>query len=214
MQLSQFIDHTLLDPTATPSEITTLCEEAITHQFYGVCVPSCYVYLAVKRLEFEPTKVVATIGFPLGSANTASKIEEAKKCIEQGADEIDMVINIGFFKGGLTKSVREEISSVKKAIGNKVLKVIVETCYLTKDEKSLACKIVENAGADYIKTSTGFGPEGAKIEDVILFKELLPSHIKIKAYGGIKTGKDAITFIANGASRIGNSNGIYLLKTQ
>ncbi|MCB0457037.1 MAG: deoxyribose-phosphate aldolase [Flavobacteriaceae bacterium] len=214
MLLNQFIDHTLLKPTATPKDISTLCAEAIEHQFYAVCVNSCYVHLAVELLQFERVKVAATIGFPLGTMSAEAKICEAKKCIHEGADEIDMVINIGFLKAGLIKNVREEIASVKKAIGNKVLKVIIETCYLTDEEKKLACTIAEKAGADYVKTSTGFGTGGATLKDILLMRNTLSTHVKIKASGGIKSGKEAIEYIANGVSRIGTSNGIELIKTQ
>lgn len=214
MLLNLFIDHTLLKPTATPEDITQLCNEAIEHQFYAVCINSSYVHLAVALLQFEKVKVAATVGFPLGAMSAEAKVCEAKKCIAEGADEIDMVINIGFLKAGLTKSVREEISAVKKAIGNKVLKVIIETCYLTDEEKKLACTIAEKAGADYVKTSTGFGTGGATLKDIILMRESISMQVKIKASGGIKTGKEAIEFIANGVSRIGTSNGIQLLKTQ
>lgn len=214
MLLNQFIDHTLLKPTTTPKDISKLCAEAIEHQFYAVCVNSCYVHLVAELLQFERVKVAATIGFPLGSMSAEAKVCEAKKCIQEGADEIDMVINIGFLKAGLTKNVREEIASVKKAIGNKVLKVIIETCYLTDEEKKLACIITEKAGADYVKTSTGFGIGGATLKDITLLRNTLSEHVKIKASGGIKSGKEAIEYIANGVSRIGTSNGIELLKTQ
>jgi deoxyribose-phosphate aldolase len=214
MLLNQFIDHTLLKPTATPEEITQLCNEAIEHQFYAVCVNSGYVHLAVKLLQFEKVKVAATVGFPLGAMSAEAKVCEAQKCKAEGADEIDMVLNIGFLKAGLTKSVREEISAVKKAIGKKELKVIIETCYLTDKEKILACTIAEKAGADYVKTSTGFGTGGATLRDIKIMRDAVSMQVKIKASGGIKTGKEAIEYIANGVSRIGTSNGIQLLKTQ
>ncbi|HAT66267.1 MAG TPA: deoxyribose-phosphate aldolase [Flavobacteriaceae bacterium] len=214
MLLNQFIDHTLLKPTATPEEITQLCNEAIAHQFYAVCVNSGYVHLAVNLLKFEKVRVAATVGFPLGAMSADTKVYEAKKCIEEGADEIDMVMNIGFLKSGLIKSVREEISAVKKGIGTKVLKVILETCYLTDEEKTLACSIAEKAGADYVKTSTGFGTGGATLEDIQLMREAVSMKVKIKASGGIKTGKEAIEYIAHGVSRIGTSNGIQLIQTQ
>ncbi|MEZ4875318.1 MAG: deoxyribose-phosphate aldolase [Flavobacteriaceae bacterium] len=214
MLLNQFIDHTLLKPTATPEEIIQFCHEAIEHQFYAVCIHSCYAHLAVETLRHERVKVAVTVGFPLGAMCTEGKVSEAQKCVEEGVDEIDMVLNIGFLKAGLTKSVREEISAVKHVMGNKVLKVIIETCYLTDEEKKLACTIAQKAGADFIKTSTGFGPGGATLKDVLLMKEVVGSKLKIKASGGIKTGKEAIEYIAQGASRIGTSNGIHLLKTQ
>ena len=214
MQLSQFIDHTLLKPTATPKAIKQLCLEAIEHQFYAVCVNSCYVHLASETLQFERVKVAATIGFPLGAMSAEAKVSEAINCIQHGADEIDMVLNIGFLKAGLTKSVREEISSIKKAIGEKVLKVIIETCYLNEPEIKLACEIAEKAGADFVKTSTGFGTGGATLKDIQLMKASIGPTMKIKASGGITSGKEALEYIAHGVSRIGTSSGIKLLKTQ
>ncbi|MAO07122.1 MAG: deoxyribose-phosphate aldolase [Alteromonas sp.] len=214
MQLSQFIDHTLLKPTATPKAIKQLCLEAIEHQFYAVCVNSCYVHLASETLQFERVKVAATIGFPLGAMSAEAKVSEAIHCIQYGADEIDMVLNIGFLKAGLTKSVREEISSIKKAIGEKVLKVIIETCYLNEPEIKLACEIAEKAGADFVKTSTGFGTGGATLKDIQLMKASIGPTMKIKASGGITSGKEALEYIAHGVSRIGTSSGIKLLKTQ
>ena len=214
MELRQFIDHTLLKATATPEDIETLCKEAIEHQFYAVCVNSCYTHLVTTQLKFERVLVASVVRFPLGAMCAEAKVAEAKECIEKGADEIDMVINIGFLKAGLVKSVREEISAVKEAIGNHVLKVIIETCYLSEEEKIQACEICEKAGADFVKTSTGFGTGGATLEDVALMRKTLGPHMKIKASGGITTGKEALLFIAAGASRIGTSNGIHLINTQ
>jgi len=214
MQLSQFIDHTLLSPTATPRAIEKLCEEAVEHQFYAVCVNSGYVHLAANILKYERVLVAATVGFPLGAMATEAKLFEATHCIGQGANEIDMVLNLGALKSGLVKSVREEIAAVKKAIGKNVLKVIIETCYLTDTEKILACELVEKAGADFVKTSTGFGSGGATIKDIELIKGTVGPQTKIKASGGIKTGKEALEYIAMGVSRIGTSNGIQLIKTQ
>jgi len=214
MELRQFIDHTLLHPTATPEDIKQLCKEAVENQFYAVCVNSCYAKLAVDTLAFERVKVAATIGFPLGASSTYAKLAETQQCIEDGVDEIDMVMNLGYLKDGLTKSLREEISAVKNLMGTKILKVIIETCYLTDEEKKLAAIVCEKAGADCVKTSTGFGTGGAQLGDVVLLRNVLSTKVFIKASGGIKTGKEAIEFIANGASRIGTSNGMQLIKTQ
>jgi deoxyribose-phosphate aldolase len=214
MELSQFLDHTLLKPTATPADIEQLCEEAILHQFYAVCVNSCYALLAVDKLHFERVCVAATVGFPLGAMSTEAKIAEADYCIRMGVDEIDMVMNIGFLKAGLVQSVREEISAVKKVMGSKTLKVIIETGLLSEEEKKIAAALVEKSGADFVKTSTGFGNGGATLKDITLLRELLSPSMQIKASGGITSGKQALELIAAGASRIGTSNGIQLLRTQ
>jgi deoxyribose-phosphate aldolase len=211
LALNSYIDHTLLKPTTTPDEIVKLCEEARKHKFYAVCVSSSYVYLAVKELKKSKVKVAATVGFPLGTASKKAKVAEAKECVKQGADEIDMVMNIGFLKSELYKSVREEISAVKKAIGRRTLKVIIETCFLTDPEKRMACNIVIKAGADFVKTSTGFGPKGATLEDVALIKELVGDRIKIKASGGIKDTETALKYIELGVRRIGTSSGVSIV---
>ena len=162
-ELNQYIDHTLLKPTATPEDIVALCDEAKEYNFYSVCVNSCYAYLASQELKKSKVKVVSTVGFPLGASSSDAKICEAKNAVKNGADEIDMVINIGFLKAELYKSVREEISAVKKAIGRRVLKVTIETCYLSDDEKRMACEIKTEAeaiafikaGVDRIGNSSG-----------------------------------------------------------
>ena len=214
MELRQFIDHTLLHPTATPEDIIQLCNEAAEHLFHAVCVNSCHAKLAVDTLRFERQKVAVTVGFPLGACSTDAKLAETKKCLELGVDEIDMVMNIGFLKAGLTKSVREEISSIKEIMGDRILKVILETCYLSNEEISLACKVAAKAGADFVKTSTGFGPGGATMKDVALMVETVGPEVHVKASGGIKTGKDALAYIGLGAQRIGTSNGIKIINTQ
>ncbi len=210
-ELNQYIDHTLLKPTATPEDIIALCKEAKDYNFYAVCVNSCYVYLAANELKDVDTKVVATIGFPLGASLTEAKVREAKLAVQKGADDIDMVINIGFLKAELYKSVREEITAVKKAIGRRVLKVITETCYLSNSEKKMASEIVKKAGADFVKTSTGFGEGGANLQDIQIIKGTIGDHPKIKASGGIKTNEEAIAFIKAGVSRIGTSRGVSLI---
>lgn len=208
MQLNQYIDHTILKAVATPLDIKNLCIEAKANDFYAVCVNSGYVGLAVSMLKDSTVKVAAVVGFPLGAMSTEVKIAEALDCINNGADEIDMVINIGLLKAEHYKAVEDEITEIKNAIEDKVLKVIIETCYLTEEEKKAACLAVVKAGADYIKTSTGFGTSGATIEDVKLMKEVVGDKVKIKASGGIKDRKTALEYIELGVSRIGTSAGV------
>lgn len=212
--LGQYIDHTLLTPTAQPEDIVKLCAEARRYNFYAVCVSSAYAYLANNELKGSDIKVVATVGFPLGNSSSKSKVSEAKRAIKDGADEIDMVMNIGFLKSDLLKSVKEDIEAVKKAIGKNVLKVIIETCYLNKDEIKVACLIAVKAGADFVKTSTGFGPGGAKLSDVELMHATVGDSLKIKASGGISTAEAARKFIAMGADRIGTSKGIDIITSE
>lgn len=211
MLLNQYIDHTILKAVATPLDIKNLCVEAKAHEFYAVCVNSGYVGLAVSMLKDSPVKVAAVVGFPLGAMSTEIKIAEALDCIGNGADEIDMVINIGLLKAEHYKAVEDEITEIKKTIGDKVLKVIIETCYLTEEEKKAACIAVVKAGADFVKTSTGFGTGGATIEDVKLLKEVVGDKVKIKASGGIKDRKTALEFIELGVTRLGTSAGIELV---
>ena len=214
MELNKYIDHTLLKPTATPDDIVKLCDEAKKYRFYSVCVNSCYVFLASNELLNSDVKVVATIGFPLGSSSTKAKRSEARRAIKDGADELDMVLNIGFLKHNLFKSVREEISAIKEIVGDKILKVIIETCYLTDDEKRIACNIVAKAGADFVKTSTGFGSGGATIADVKLLLKEADGKLKVKASGGIKDTATAMTYIKLGVNRIGTSSGVTMVTSK
>ncbi len=211
MQLNTFIDHTLLKPTASVDDIKQLCTEAKEHQFYAVCVSSYYVALAHSELMHTPRKVAAVVGFPLGSTTIKIKVFEAKQAIEQGANEIDMVLNIGLLKSGYYKIIEDEIKTVKKAINDTVLKVIFENCYLTEEEKKMACRLSLNAGADFIKTSTGFGTGGATLEDVQLMKNEVGDYIQIKASGGIRDKQTAIQYINLGVSRIGTSSGVSII---
>lgn len=211
MQLNQHIDHTLLKPTATPEDIKILCSEAKYHNFYGVCVNGSNVGLAASMLKDTGIKVVAVIGFPLGATSTEAKIAEAKDCIENGANEIDMVINIGLLKAGHLKAIEDEIAAVKESLNNIVLKVIIETCYLSDDEKKAACKAAINAKADFVKTSTGFGPAGATKEDVNIIKKVVGEKIQIKASGGIKDRKTAKEYLDLGVSRLGTSSGVEIV---
>ncbi|WP_375334220.1 deoxyribose-phosphate aldolase [Flagellimonas sp. C4] len=212
MELADFIDHTNLKPTATVSDIQKLCNEAIKHHFYAVCVNGCNVAVAKKAIKESPVKLAAVIGFPLGAMSTKAKIFEAMDCIDHGADEIDMVINIGWLKSGMFDAVREEIKAIKEAIGETVLKVIIETCYLTDAEKEEACSLAKDARADFVKTSTGFGTGGATYDDVVLMKRIVGDELKIKASGGVKDQATAKKYIELGVSRIGTSSGPDLIK--
>lgn len=212
MGLEKYIDHTNLKPTASRQDIVALCKDAIVNDFYAVCVNGCHVATAHETLKGTPVKVAAVIGFPLGAMSTKAKVCEAMDCIENGADEIDMVINVGWIKSERFDAVRDEIKAIKKAIGPKILKVIIETCYLTEAEKELACLLAVDAKADFVKTSTGFGNGGATLADVQLMKRVVADQLKIKASGGIKTKEEALKYIALGVSRIGTSSGPELIK--
>ena len=214
MQIQDYIDHTLLKPTAIPSDIEKLCQEAKDYKFQAVCVNGCYTKFAKEQLKNSQVKLAVVVGFPLGAMSTESKVFEAKDSVANGADEIDMVINLGWLKSGKLELVEREISEIKKAIGHKVLKVIIETCYLTQDEKIKACELAVKAGADFVKTSTGFGEGGATLEDVKLMKKVVGNKAKIKASGGIKNRATALKFISLGVSRIGTSSGIAIASTK
>jgi len=203
------IDHTNLKPTATADEIRKLCREAVEYGFAAVCINPYYVRLASKMLKNENVKVCTVIGFPLGATLKEVKSYEAEKSLEEGAAEIDMVMNISAFKSKLYNDVLEDIREVVKKAEkhNALVKVIIECCYLTNEEKIRAAEIVLEAGADYVKTSTGFGPSGATVEDVRLLKETVKNRAGVKAAGGIRTLKDLINMIEAGADRIGTSSG-------
>ena len=204
------VDHTLLKAAASWDEIKTLCDEAVCHKTASVCIPPAYVRPAFA--EYGKNLVVCTvIGFPLGYSCTAAKAFETEAAIRDGASEIDMVINIGDVKNARFNMVLGEIYLVKNICENKIVKVIVETCYLTEEEKIRLCGIVTEAGADYIKTSTGFGTSGAAVADVELFARRIGPNVKIKAAGGIKTREDMIAFIEAGADRIGTSSAVKIL---
>ncbi len=211
MKINTYIDHTLLSPTAGREEIKNLCDEAIDHQFFAVCVNSCFVKLAKEVLKESPVKVATTIGFPLGACSPEAKIEETRQAIKDGTDEIDMVINIGFLKDGRHEEVRDEIRAIKEAIGNKLLKVILETCFLDEEEIAKASKLSMEAGADFIKTSTGFGSRGASHEDIRIMRKAVGNKLRIKASGGIRDFESAKTYIDLGVDRIGTSSGIKIV---
>jgi len=210
-EMLSHVDHTQLKAFATWEDIKKLCEEAIQFKTASVCIPSCYVK-RVKETFGNKINICTVVGFPLGYCNTEAKVAETLKAIEDGCNEIDMVINISDVKNGDYDKVTEEIATLKKACGNHILKVIIETCYLTDAEKIEMCKSVTNAGADYIKTSTGFGTDGATVADVKLMKENIGPEVKIKAAGGVSTLDDLKTFLELGCDRIGTSRAVGLCK--
>ena len=212
MGLNKYIDHTILKATASSSDVQKLCEEAIEHEFYSVCVNGCYVADAKHLLQGTDVKVAAVVGFPLGAMTTAAKVFEAKEAVENGAGEIDMVINIAKLKDGEFEFVENEIRQIKEAIGDNVLKVIIETCYLTDEEKVKACELSLAAKADFVKTSTGFGTGGATYEDVKLMKSVVGDNAKVKASGGVRDKETAQKYVDLGAERLGTSSGIEIVK--
>ena len=212
MGLNKYIDHTILKATASSSDVQKLCEEAIEHEFYSVCVNGCYVADAKHLLQGTDVKVAAVVGFPLGAMTTAAKVFEAKDAVENGASEIDMVINVAKLKDGEFEFVENEIRLIKEAIGDNVLKVIIETCYLTDEEKVKACELSLVAKVDFVKTSTGFGTGGATYEDVKLMKSVVGDNAKVKASGGVRDKETAQKYVDLGAERLGTSSGIDIVK--
>ena len=209
--LFQAVDHTLLAQTATWEEIRQICDDALAYHTASVCIPPSYVKRAAEYLAGRMA-VCTVIGFPNGYQTTAVKCFETRDALDNGADEIDMVINIGDAKGGRFDAITEEIRTLKKAVGDHVLKVIIETCYLTEEEKIKLCHCVTEAGADFIKTSTGFGSAGANLEDVKLLRANVGPQVKVKAAGGIRSIADMEDFINAGADRLGTSSAIKLIK--
>ena len=205
------VDHTLLKPEATWPQIQTLCDEAIANHCASVCINTCYVKQAAQYMAGR-VPVCCVVGFPLGAMDTASKAFEAKTAVENGASEVDMVINIGWAKDGLWEKITEEIAAVKAACNGKLLKVIIETCLLTDEEKIKLCEVVSNSHADYIKTSTGFAGGGATREDVALMAAHMTNGKKIKAAGGIASLQDAEDFLKLGADRLGTSRIVKAVK--
>lgn len=210
-EILKHVDHTLLAQTATWEEIKQICDDAMTYGTASVCIPAAYVKQAKDYVQ-DKMAVCTVIGFPNGYATTACKEFETKDALTNGADEIDMVINIGWVKDGKFDAVEEEIRTLKKACDSKILKVIIETCLLTEEEKIKMCQVVTNAGADYIKTSTGFSTAGATFEDVELFAKHVGADVKIKAAGGIASMADAEKFLSLGADRLGTSRIIKIVK--
>ena len=207
------VDHTLLKQTATWEQIRSLCDDAIRYQTASVCIPPCYVRQA-KEYVRDQMRICTVIGFPNGNTTTAVKAFETKEALDNGADEIDMVINIGALKEGNDSYVQNEIRTLKEICGSHILKVIIETCLLTEEEKIRMCRIVTQAGADFIKTSTGFSTAGATFDDVRLFAQHIGGQVRIKAAGGISSFDDAETFIRLGADRLGTSRLVKLAKEE
>lgn len=213
LDMLHYVDHTQLKAFATWEDIQSLCEEAIRYQTASVCIPPSYI-ARVHEKYGDAVNICTVVGFPLGYSVTEAKAEETKKALEDGANEIDMVINISDVKNGDYDKVEKEIARLKEITGDKILKVIIETCYLTEEEKIAMCKAVTNAGADFIKTSTGFGTGGATLEDVELFKKHIGPEVKIKAAGGVRTVEDLQAFIDAGCSRIGTSSAVKLVTSE
>lgn len=208
-EMLTYVDHTLLKPTATWNQIKTLCEEAVKYHTASVCIPCSFISRAHEA--FPELNLCTVVGFPLGYSTTASKLFETREALHNGASEIDMVVNLGDVKEGNFDKVTEEIRELKKACGDKILKVIIETCYLTEEEKIELCHCVTDGGADFIKTSTGFGSAGATFDDIKLFREHIGPGVKIKAAGGIRTYEDIVTYIELGCDRLGCSAAIKVL---
>ncbi len=203
-----YVDHTLLKAFATWEEIEELCSEAVEYHTASVCIPPCYISRV--RMAFPDLNICTVVGFPLGYSVTESKVLETEKAIEDGAAEVDMVVNISDVKNGDYSKVEKEIAELKKAAGSNILKVIIETCYLIEEEKIAMCKAVTAARADYIKTSTGFGTAGATLQDIELFKKHIGPDVKIKAAGGVRTLEDLKAYIDAGCSRVGASAAVKL----
>jgi deoxyribose-phosphate aldolase len=205
------IDHTVLKPTATNDEIIKLCREAKEYNFAAVCINPYFVHLAWKELKNASPKVCTVVGFPLGATTTEAKVFEARDAIGYGAEEIDMVINVGALKHKNYKRVLKDIQALREACKDEVLKVIIETAYLDREEKIKACLLAKEAGADFVKTSTGFGPGGATVEDVALMRETVGRDMGVKASGGVRDRATAEAMIKAGANRIGTSAGVQII---
>lgn len=210
---SKFFDHTILRADVHEEEIINLCEEAKKYNFSSVCINPCYVKKCVEILKDTKVNVCTVVGFPLGSMTTESKLFETEEALKNGANEIDMVINVGKLKDKDYEYVKNEISTLKKACGNKILKVIIEACLLNNDEKIKACELSKEAGADFVKTSTGMSNWGAKVEDIILMKNIVGDKLGVKASGGIKNLEQANFMIKAGATRIGSSSTVNIIES-
>ena len=212
MKLNKYIDHTLLKQDATVEQIDRLLSEAKDYDFASVCVNPCWVAHAKSGLENTDVKVCTVVGFPLGATTSAVKAFETKEAIQNGADEIDMVINVGALKSGNADLVESDIRAVVEASRDKLVKVIIEACLLTDEEKVLACQLAQKAGADFVKTSTGFSTGGATLPDVQLMRQTVGPDMGVKAAGGARSYADAVAFVETGATRIGTSSGVAILK--
>ena len=211
MKLNKYIDHTILKPETTQEQVEKILSEAKEYDFASVCVNPTWVSLAAESLKDSDVKVCTVIGFPLGANTSAVKASETEDAIANGADEIDMVINVGALKAGNDALVLDDIKAVVDASGDKLVKVIIEACLLTDDEKVRACQLSKEAGADYVKTSTGFSTGGATVADVTLMRKTVGPDMGVKASGGARSYEDAIAFIEAGASRIGASSGVAIM---
>ncbi len=212
IRLNRYIDHTLLKPEATSDDIRRLCAEAVEEEFYSACLNTHFVSVASAELEGTDVKVCSISGFPLGAVDSKVKAFEAKRAVEAGADEIDMVLNVGAVKAGDYPLVFDDIAGVAEACGEAVLKVIIEAALLTDEEKSEACRVSVKAGAGFVKSSTGFGPPGANVRDIALMREAVGPDIGVKASAGIRTASFALELIEAGADRIGTSAGIQIMR--
>ncbi|BAM61152.1 deoxyribose-phosphate aldolase [Streptococcus dysgalactiae subsp. equisimilis] len=212
MKINKYIDHTLLKADSVQSQFDQLIDEAKTYDFASVCVNPCWVAYAAEALKDSDVKVCTVVGFPLGATTSATKAFETKDAIANGADEIDMVINIGLLKQGNDQAVEDDMRAVVEASGDKLVKVIIEACLLTDEEKVRACQLAVKAGVDFVKTSTGFSTGGATISDVKLMRQTVGPDIGVKAAGGARSLEDAMAFIEAGATRIGTSAGVTIMK--
>ncbi len=212
-EMAKYIDHTLLKPEAPIDAVDTICDEAVRHGFKAVCVHSGYIAHVAQRLAGEEVSVCSVVGFPLGAMHSSAKAFEAQTAVECGAQELDMVLNVGALKSADFKTAEADIRTVRQAADPKtILKVIIETSLLTEEEKIQACKIAQNGGADFVKTSTGFAGGGATVADVRLMRRIVGCEMRIKASGGIKNWETALTMIKAGANRIGTSSGVAIIK--
>ncbi len=215
MSIAEYIDHTLLKADAGKEDIERICREAAEYGFASVCVNSCWVSFVSSLLKGTGVHVCTVVGFPLGAMSSRGKADETAEAVRDGADEIDMVLNIGYLKSGMLAEAEEDIKAVRNACQGKILKVIIETCLLTDDEKRTACALAVSAGADFVKTSTGFSTGGATVHDVALMKEAVRDKgLKVKASGGIRNYKDARAMVEAGADRIGASAGIAIVREE
>ncbi len=210
--VAKYIDHTMLRPEAATAAFDKLCQEALSYRFYGVCVNSCRIAYVARKLQGSGVRVCSVVGFPLGAMTSRSKAFEAREAISDGAVEIDMVINVGLLKSGDYHGVEEDIRAVRRATrANTVLKVIIETALLTQDEKVMACELSKKAGADFVKTCTGFSGGGASVEDISLMRRVVGREMGVKASGGVRTYKNAIALIGVGATRIGSVSSVAIV---
>ena len=212
-EMAKYIDHTVLKPEADQTAFDKLCEEAGEYRFKAVCVNSNRVWYVAKKLHGTGVEICSVVGFPLGAMDSRAKAFEAQVAVENGATELDMVMNIGALKSGDIKTVEKDVQAVRTAVPRPaILKVIIETCLLSDEEKILACNLAKNAGADFVKTSTGFSTGGAVVEDIALMRKTVGPDMGVKASGGIKNWNDAISMIEAGANRLGVSSGVAIIQ--